>query len=103
MTGFDSDMGFDERIRQLRQARGISQVELSAALDVTKQSVSNWENNNIQPSIDILIRLSRYFSVSTDYILGLDERKYIEITGLTDKEVTHIQQIIDDIKNRKGK
>uniref|UniRef100_UPI003FF05F92 helix-turn-helix domain-containing protein n=1 Tax=Dysosmobacter welbionis TaxID=2093857 RepID=UPI003FF05F92 len=96
-------MGFDERIRQLRQARGISQVELSAALDVTKQSVSNWENNNIQPSIDILIRLSRYFSVSTDYILGLDERKYIEITGLTDKEVTHIQQIIDDIKNRKGK
>ena len=91
-------MGFDERIRQLRQARGISQVELSAALDVTKQSVSNWENNNIQPSIDILIRLSRYFSVSTDYILGLDERKYIEITGLTDKEVTHIQQIIDDIK-----
>lgn len=103
MTGFDSDMGFDERIRQLRQARGISQVELSAALDVTKQSVSNWENNNIQPSIDILIRLSRYFSVSTDYILGLDERKYIEITGLTDKEVTHIQQIIDDIKNRKEK
>lgn len=96
-------MGFDERIRQLRQARGISQVELSAALDVTKQSVSNWENNNIQPSIDILIRLSRYFSVSTDYILGLDERKYIEITGLTDKEVTHIQQIIDDIKNRKEK
>lgn len=96
-------MGFDERIRQLRQARGISQVELSAALDVTKQSVSNWENNNIQPSIDILIWLSRYFSVSTDYILGLDERKYIEITGLTDKEVTHIQQIIDDIKNRKGK
>lgn len=84
-------MGFDERIRQLRQARGISQVELSAALDVTKQSVSNWENNNIQPSIDILIRLSQYFSVSTDYILGLDERKYIEITGLTDKEVTHIQ------------
>ena len=96
-------MGFDERIRQLRQARGISQVELSAALDVTKQSVSNWENNNIQPSIDILIQLSQYFSVSTDYILGLDERKYIEITGLTDKEVTHIQQIIDDIKNRKGK
>lgn len=96
-------MGFDERIRQLRQARGISQVELSAALDVTKQSVSNWENNNIQPSIDILIRLSQYFSVSRDYILGLDERKYIEITGLTDKEVTHIQQIIDDIKNRKGK
>lgn len=96
-------MGFDERIRQLRQARGISQVELSAALDVTKQSVSNWENNNIQPSIDILIRLSQYFSVSTDYILGLDERKYIEITELTDKEITHIQQIIDDIKNRKGK
>lgn len=101
MTEFDGEMGFDERIRQLRQAKRMSQVELSDALNVTKQSVSNWENNNIQPSIDILIRLSQYFSVSTDYILGLDERKYIEITGLTDQEIAHIRQIIDDIRNHK--
>ena len=37
------------QIRQLRTARNLSQVQLAKALGVTKQSVSNWENNNIQP------------------------------------------------------
>lgn len=43
-----------EQIRKLRLARNLSQVELAQQLNVTKQSVSNWENNNIMPSIDML-------------------------------------------------
>ena len=39
----------NERIRELRNAAGISQVELAEKLGVSKQSVSNWENDNIQP------------------------------------------------------
>ena len=93
-------MKLDERIRELRQARGLSQVDVAKAMGVTKQSASNWENNNIQPSIEVLIRLARYFYVSTDYMLGLDDRKYLEVTDLSDREVTHIQQIIEDIKGK---
>ena len=62
----------NQRIRQLRQARSMSQVDLAKRLNVTKQSVSNWENDNIQPSIEMLVKLSAVFSVSTDYLLGLD-------------------------------
>ena len=43
----------NQRIRLLRQARNISQVDLAKRLGVTKQSISNWENDNIQPSIEI--------------------------------------------------
>lgn len=46
---------------KLRLARNLSQVDLAKALGVTKQSISNWENNNIQPSIDMLIRLAQFF------------------------------------------
>lgn len=88
-----------ERIRSLRLANSLSQVELADKLGVTKQSVSNWENDNIQPSIDMLIKIARVFSVSTDYLLSLDERKYIEVTDLSDKVIAHIQQIITDIKS----
>jgi len=95
-------MKLDERIRELRLARGLSQVDLADSLGVTKQSVSNWENSNIQPSIDMLIRLANYFSVSTDYILGMDDRDYIEVTGLDDKELAHIRQIIDDIRKKQN-
>ena len=60
----------NERIRDLRVSFGWSQVELARRLSVSKQAVSNWENNNIQPSIDILVHLSDVFGVSTDYLLG---------------------------------
>ena len=57
---------FDERIRELRHSLGINQVEFGKRLNVTKQCISNWENNNIMPSIDMLIRISKTFSVSAD-------------------------------------
>lgn len=89
---------FDEIIRNLRLNRGLSQVELAKKLHVTKQAVSNWENGNIMPSVDTLIQIAEFFSVSTDYLLGLDERRYLEITDLTDRQIAHIQMIIDDIR-----
>lgn len=87
-----------QRIKELRLAKKLSQVELANLIGVTKQSVSNWENDNIQPSIDILIKLSEVFSVPTDYLLALDNRKYLEVSGLSDIEISHIQQLINDIK-----
>ena len=59
-----------QRIRELRVAQGYSQVTLAKRLGVSKQAVSNWENDNIQPSIEMLLRLAQLFSVSTDYLLG---------------------------------
>ena len=91
----------NEQIKKLRTAQGISQVELAKKLGVTKQSISNWENNNIQPSVDMLVRLAHYFSVSTDFLLDIDHRKYLEITGLTDAEISHISQIIQDIRGNR--
>ncbi len=90
----------NERIKQLRTERGITQVELAKKLNVSKQAVSNWENDNIQPSIEILMKLSDYFSVSCDYLLGLDDKKYLEISGLTAEETSHVQQIINDIRKK---
>ena len=88
----------NKRIKQLRIERGLSQVDLAEKLGVSKQSISNWENDNIQPSIEMLLKISRIFSVSTDYLLGEDSREFIEITGLKKQYIAHIQQIIDDIK-----
>lgn len=88
-----------KKIKELRLARGISQVELAKALFVSKQSVSNWENDNIMPSIEILIKLANYFSVSTDYLLGMDEKNIIITNGLKSNEIEHIKLIINDILN----
>ena len=86
---------FDEIIKELRLSRGLNQVEFAKELHVTKQCVSNWENGNIIPSVEMIVKIAKFFSVSTDYLLGLDNRKFLETTGLTDKQITHIQQIIE--------
>ena len=86
-----------EQIKALRIARKMSQVDLASALNVSKQSVSNWENNNILPSVEMLVIIAKFFSVSTDYLLELDNRIYLETTGLNQTQIAHIQQIINDI------
>ncbi len=89
----------NENIRKLRISQGISQVDLARALGVSKQSVSNWENDNIQPSIDMLIKIAKHFSVSTDYLLGITTHAVLDVSGLDAKIVAHLRLIIDDIKN----
>ena len=88
---------FNERLRELRIAASLSQVDLAEKLGVSKQSVSNWENDNIQPSIEMLLKISRTFNVSTDFLLGEDNHRYIEVTKLTKTQIHHVQQIINDI------
>ncbi len=88
-----------ERIKALRTGRRLSQVELAKLLDVSKQCISNWENDNIQPSVDMLTKIASVFSVSTDYLLALDDRKYLDVTDLSDETVEHLKLIINDIKS----
>ncbi|MBQ9411645.1 MAG: helix-turn-helix transcriptional regulator [Oscillospiraceae bacterium] len=87
-----------QQIRAMRTARKMSQVELANAVGVTKQSVSNWENDNIQPSIEMLVRLAAVFSVSTDYLLGQEARDTIDVTGLSPDVISHLRELVDDLR-----
>ncbi len=91
----------NENIKRLRVANNITQVELAADLGVSKQCISNWENDYIQPSIEMLIKLAEYFKVSTDYILGLDDSNQINVDGLSDREIAHVRLLVEDLLNKK--
>lgn len=85
-----------ERILQQRTTRNWSQVDLAKRLGVAKQTISNWENDNIQPSIEMLVRLSRIFGVTTDYLLGLEDIPRLEVEGLPPEVVAHLSLLIKD-------
>ena len=87
-----------EQIKQLRLNKKLSQVELAEKLCVTKQSVSNWENENIMPSIEMLMKIANIFGVTTDFLLGLTESHTLNTTGLTDLQIEHIQTLINDLR-----
>lgn len=62
-------MTVGEKIQQLRKASGISQEQLAAQLNVSRQSVSKWERNDAVPDIQKIVMLSELFSISTDELL----------------------------------
>ncbi len=89
---------FEERIKELRLSLGLNQIQFGKKLFVTKQCVSNWENGNIQPSVDMLIKISKTFSVSIDYMLGLSNKLSLDVSGLTNEQILHIQNVVNDLK-----
>ena len=87
-----------QTISTLRMQKGISQMELAEALDVSRQSVSKWETDAALPEIDKLIALSRYFAVPVGMLLGLEEETASEPTGdgeLTETQLKMVQEIVD--------
>lgn len=89
-----------EQIKSLRFAHHLTQVELAKELNVTKQTVSNWENDNIQPSIDMLVKLADFFAVTTDFLLDREVLTSINVQDLSNEEIAHINLIIKDLKKR---
>lgn len=59
-----------KNLRKLRTERGISQQSLASELGISQQSVNKYENHNVEPDIDTLISMARYFNTSVDYLIG---------------------------------
>lgn len=68
-------MSIGERIKKHRLKNNLTQKVLSVQLGLTTKMISFYENDERTPPADILIKLSKIFSVSTDYLLGLSEEK----------------------------
>lgn len=83
-----------ERIKELRNARKMTQAEFAARLGVTKSAISSYENGSRLPSYDVLIKIARIFKVSTDNLLGYSDKSVIDVTGLTRKQINTIQDVV---------
>ena len=68
----------EHRIRKLRKERGISQEELASILGVSQQAISRIETYQYDIPSDLLIKMSHFFNVTSDYILGISEFKRTE-------------------------
>ena len=62
---------FKDRLKELRIEKELSQSKLAEKLGVDFRTISNWENGVRKPDIDTLVKIARFFDVSTDYLLGL--------------------------------
>lgn len=75
-------MEFNEKLRELRKSRSMTQEELAQVLFVSRTAISKWESGRGYPNLDSLKGISRYFSVSIDELIGSEEL----ITAAKDEE-----------------
>lgn len=72
-------MTFGEKIQKLRKEAGLSQEELSYQLGVSRQAVSKWERDNGYPETEKIVRISKLFQVSLDYLLNDEDAEKPEM------------------------
>ena len=78
---------FGDRLRLLRESRKITQLRLSTHLGISQEAISAYERKESMPNIDVLIEISRFFNVSIDYLLGLDNVK----KSISEKELDEFE------------
>ena len=88
----------NENIKRLRLAHGFNQIAFGKMLGVTKQCVSNWENDNVLPSIEMLVKIADIFCVSTDFLLGRTESAAIDVSALDENQRAHVALLVNDLK-----
>lgn len=94
---------FGSKLKELRTQAGLTQLQLAQRMGITKSVVSFYELQERIPSPDVLIKLAGIFHVSTDYLLGLDKRETIDISGLAKEDVAIMRTLAESLRNKNNK
>lgn len=98
-------VSFGKKLKELRQNAGLTQKQLAERIWVTKSTISYYEQSECNPSPEVLVKLAKFFHVTTDYLLGFEEKKQtLDVTDLSNEEIEVLQRTIDIFrKNSKSR
>jgi transcriptional regulator with XRE-family HTH domain len=106
---------FGEKLKALREIKNLKQDELSKLLNIDRSTIGKWENDTSRPDFMKLLKISEYFGVSTDYLLGKIDRLnespeikekceiFEKISNLSPKSKKYINEYIDFLKYKEDK
>ncbi|MEY8335526.1 helix-turn-helix transcriptional regulator [Lachnospiraceae bacterium 47-T17] len=89
-----------DKIKELRETNSMTQNEVAKRLGITRSSVNAWEMGISVPSTMYIVELAQLFSVSADYILGLDSRTVLDISELDDESVKILNDMARYMRER---
>ena len=90
---------FGNTLKTLRLQHNLTQSQLAQKLGVTKSVISAYETGLRMPSYDILIAIAKIFKVTTDYLLGIENKQSVDFSGLTEEEVHTLLNLIKAMKH----
>ena len=89
---------FGSVLKTLRLKENMTQAQLAQKLGLTKSVISAYETGLRLPSYDILIHIAKIYNVSTDYLLGVESKQHIDLSGLSQEETNALLNLIKAMK-----
>lgn len=93
-------MIFGKKIKAFRKQNNLTQQQLAERLGVAKSVISYYESGDRFPSNDVLIKLARTFHVSTDYLLGLERKRTLDISDLTEDDIAVVETVANALRKK---
>lgn len=89
------------RLKQLRAEKRLTQAQVAKSVGITRSAYATYESGTRYPGYDVLISLSYLFGVSTDYLLCVEERRFIDVSDLTEEETAAITNMVNLLRSKK--
>lgn len=93
-------MNFGEKLKAMRTGQNLTQQQLADRIGVAKSVVSYYESGDRYPSYDVLVRIARIFSTTTDYLLDVSKTCVIDVTGLPNEDIAVVRAVAEALKNK---
>ena len=92
---------FGRKLKELRRESGLTQKQLADRLWLKKSTVSYYEQSVHYPSPEIIVKLAGIFHVTTDYLLGIEQKKQtIDVTDLTDEDIEFLENAVKILRRK---
>lgn len=92
---------FSLRLKQLRLDKHMTQAQVAERIGVTASMVSSYETDIRLPSFEVVVRIADLFGVTVDYLLCREDKRFLDISSLSDEEAAVVCSMIEILKKRK--
>lgn len=91
---------FCVRLKALRKEKRLTQKQLASMIGVQHSVISFYEVGDRIPSVEIIIKLAAVLHVSSDYLLGIEKKDTIDISGLSEEDKRLIRSMVNNIREK---
>lgn len=89
---------FGLRLKELREAKQLSQQDVATRLNVGRTTISGYERNIITPSVEQLVRMAVLYNTSLDYMMGLEKRVCFYLDDLSESQQQTVLDVVTRLK-----
>ena len=93
---------FSLRLKQLRLEKHLTQAQVAERIGVTPSMVSSYETDIRLPSFEVMLRIADLFGVTVDYLLCREDKRFLDISALSDREAVVVCGMVEILKKKNG-